>query len=194
MGFSEESYARFKDNDSVGLDKLPDQKQVAVNGTLFTFSKVSSINGAIAVSDTMTISEAIDNGNLFPSVGSIDNILEMIDGKQDVLQAAYVQIADVSPDTDTTYVFNYANGDSQKITFPAGGVITLDFDGFPTGKVAAFNAEFVNAGDCTITYPTGIEFGGGIEPSYTVSGTDEIMIKSDKNGKLRLFVVDRDMK
>ena len=108
-------------------------------------------------------------------------------------ESAVRQIADATPATTTTHTFAYANGDMQQITCPAAGTLTLAFSGFPTGDVSGFICDIINGGNCTITHPTGMLFGGGTAPTFTTAGTDRILVTSDKDAVLTLTVIAIDI-
>jgi len=98
----------------------------------------------------------------------------------------YRQIADATLGTGT-HVFNFANGDMQKLT--ATGGIAINFSGFPIGSVSTMIVDAVNWGNFTITYPAGTLFAGGLAPSYSSSGTDRLMIIKDANEVFSIFVI-----
>ena len=103
-------------------------------------------------------------------------------------------IADATPGTGTTHTFDYSQGDMQQITAPAGGTLTLAFSNFPANKVSGFICDIINGGNCTITHPTGMLFVEGTSPTYTVSGTDRVLVVSDKDGVLTMTVVGYDLR
>lgn len=92
-----------------------------------------------------------------------------------------------SPATGTTHTFDLSLGGSQTVIFPAGGTVTLAFSNYPTNKKAGFIIEAVNAGNCTIIYPTGSRFVNKTLTSLTVSGTDIILAVLD-NGVPTFYI------
>ena len=116
--------------------------------------------------------------------------------REDILfkvQSAYIQAPDVSPVDGSTYTFDFALGDSQKVTAPSGGSITIAFTGFITGKLSVVYIDAVNWGDATITFPTGLLFSGKALPKFTSAGMDKIMLIKDGADIYSLFIVGTDV-
>ena len=112
--------------------------------------------------------------------------------REDILfkvQSAYIQAPDVSPVDGSTYTFDFALGDSQKVTAPSGGSITVAFTGFITGKVSTVYIDAVNWGAHTITFPIGTLFNGKKAPAFTKVGRDRLLIIHDSSNKYGVFVV-----
>ena len=147
-----------------------------------------NLTEALQNEDSGTI-ETITENNTTPKLGGeLDCNSKTING------ASVREIASATPLTGTTHTFNYANGDLQKITAPAGGTLTLAFSNMPTGKVCAFIFDIVNGGNCTITHPIGMKFAKGTAPDYTVSGTDRILVTKNSADEYALTVVAEDFK
>jgi len=115
--------------------------------------------------------------------------------KQTILAAEYTQLDSASPLANTTHTFDYALGDMQHIVAPGSGTdsLTLAFTGFPLEKVAGFIIDIVNGGNCTIIHPSTMLFDRGVSPTYTVAGTDRVLILKDKFGVYTLSVVAYDL-
>jgi len=105
-------------------------------------------------------------------------------------KSAVRQIDDASLGTGT-YTFDYDNGDMVQLT--ATGDITLAVSNFPSGDVAGHIVDCVNFGTHTITHPVAWLFAKGIAPAYTASGTDRILLMSDKDGIITLTVIAQDI-
>ena len=101
------------------------------------------------------------------------------------------QISDASLSSGT-HTFNYSNGDMQQLT--ATGNITIAFSNMPSSAVSGFIIDAVNWGAHTITHPASMLFAGGVAPSYTVSGTDRLLVTKDKDGIYTLTIIAQDLK
>lgn len=91
-----------------------------------------------------------------------------------------------------TVTLNYTNGDLFKITLT--GSITIAVSNLPVGKVAALTLQIVNGGAYTITWPTELDWAGGVVPTLTTSGVDFVSIMKDASETIYGFMLGRDMK
>lgn len=67
-------------------------------------------------------------------------------------------------------------------TVIVGGDFTLAFDNWPTTGVSSTVVKLTDAGNYTITWPAVLDWPGGIEPTWTTSGTDFAVFFSDDYG------------
>ncbi len=147
---------------------------------------------SVTYSGTQYVSKVDSNtGNTPDSSPTEWQEIESIALKQPIIASSYNQAADITV-TGTTHDFDFADGDMQELT--VGNDITLSFSGFVSGKVCTMILDFVNAGAHTFTYPSGIIFAGGSEPSYTTAGTDRVTIIKDKDNVYSMFVTGLDIK
>lgn len=111
-----------------------------------------------------------------------------------ITKSAIRGIATATPIAGATHTFDYAQGDYQKVICSEGGALTLAFSNMPDDKVSAFIFDLVNGGSCTtITHPTGMKFAYKTSPSYTVSGTDRLLVTKDTDNTLTLNVIAQDI-
>ena len=103
-------------------------------------------------------------------------------------------IAGASPANGTTHIFDYANGDMQQVTCPAAGTLAFAFSNMPDTQVSAFVVDLVNAGNCTIIHPPEMKFAYGAAPTYTIAGTDRVVITKDSSNILTLTIIAQDIK
>ncbi len=151
------------------------------------FGGFSTVSDAMMFADGLYIKRVVNDAT--PKLGgSLDCNFKTIN------KSAFRQIADASPASGTTHIFDYNNGDMQKVTFPAGGSVTLSFSNFPVGVVSGFVIDMVDAGNCTINHPAGMVFTRGEAPAYTVAGADRVTVLKDKNGELSLSFNSKDKK
>lgn len=132
----------------------------------------------------------ISNGTSAPTWGNVDGDVTLT-GVQTLTNktlgvSSYTQIADASLGTGT-HTFDYSAGDMQQLT--ATGDITIAFSNFVTGEVCTMIIDAVNWGDYTITHPAAMLFAAGTAPTYTVGGTDRLMIVKDKDDIYSLFII-----
>ena len=111
-----------------------------------------------------------------------------------VNKGAVRQIAAASPADAATHTFDFTAGDMQQVTCPATGTITFAFSGFPAGDVAGFTIDLVNAGNCVVNFPAGITYSNGTVPTYTIVGTDRLLLMKDANEVYSISVIGYDIK
>ena len=101
-----------------------------------------------------------------------------------LLRPSAVQATDISG--GSTITANWQNGERVKAT--ADQNFTLALSNFPTGKASAVVVEAVNWGNFTVTHPAALQFEASTAPTYTVSGTDILVIEQDDDGVATLFM------
>lgn len=70
-------------------------------------------------------------------------------------------------------------------TVTATGDFTVTISNFPaSGKVSSIVFKLINAGAHTITWPGVVDWPGGVEPSWTSSGTDFALFFTDDGGTI----------
>lgn len=86
-----------------------------------------------------------------------------------------------------TLTVNFVNGDYFQITI-AHATPTIALSNLPSSGVVGIVIELVNGGSQTITWPT-MQWEGGVEPTFTASGTDLVALIVDGGGTVRGKVI-----
>lgn len=172
-----------------GVNTAGNQNTTGNAATATKLAAARTINGvSFDGSGNIIISSAVES-DLAPKLGGA------LDANGKTINKSSVRgIADAFPATGTTHTFDYANGDMQRITCPAAGTLTFAFSNMPNSLVSAFVVDLVNAGNCTIIHPTEMKFAYGAAPTYTIAGTDRVLITKDSSNILTLTIIAQDIK
>ena len=109
-----------------------------------------------------------------------------------ILKDSYTQATDIltTPTTD----IDFTDGALIQITADVDMTSNITTSNFPSGAVCSVIIDAVNWGSITVDHPVAWKFARGIAPSYTVLGTDRLLLTKDGDGFFTLSIIALNMK
>lgn len=131
--------------------------------------------------ETESVSIYIDNGRIEGTPIGQDKPDKVKGTKIEVTENFIEKVKDHGTVSSGTEQFLLSDGTYHIVT--VGGDFTMSFSGWPdAGLISSFTIELINAGAHNSPFPAGIKWPGGVEPSWTASGTDYALILSIDGG------------